>query len=175
MSKKFFGRFKTTKYEDLFEEKTLQNMLENKRQKEKEFEEKQHDFLLESRFQLLQDSLRKAKLGTDEFNALLSECINIYMELNEVDESNKDSIVKFAKDKLFKDEFIGKFDDKEVKKSPDASWPPGRITLKEAIPKEKIGQNKDAPYSDKVEQACGWDKDIDNQPSPSTTAEKEIK
>lgn len=170
MSNLFFGRIGINNLSELYEERKLEN--ENKkrriREKEEERERNRHDFLLESRFELMQDSLNKSKVGTSEFDALLNECLNIYMEMNNIehlDEGKKESIIKFIKSKALEDEIT----DKITSSKSENIWPSnGRITLRDAIDKKYLGQNPTAPESKKVKEIFGGEKK-NNYPSPSST------
>lgn len=169
MSKKFFNSYIPADFEGIYENKKLSTMNEKRREKEKEKEEKNHKFILESRYQLMQESLNKSKIGTDEFNALLDECIAMYLELNEITNIDKDAIKKIATDEILTKNVV-EFDGKKVENTiiGDRDWPAcGRITLREAIPKKYLGQNSKVKNSENVEKIFGAS--ANEQPSPSNS------
>lgn len=175
MSNKFFGNLDYCCSDSLFEDRTLEAMMKKERKRERdEAREKKHDeFVMESRFQLMEDSLKKSKPGSKEYDAILSECVDIYMDLHNVNEDFKENIVKYVKNKALDDEIVSKFD-KDSKS--ENKWPKtGRITLRDAIPRDMIGQNKKAKYPEKVTHLFGGDKVKDNQPSPSSKSKDEKK
>lgn len=161
---------KQKSWDEYYEDKKLSSVIRNY-DSEKHNEEKNRKFLLEGRLHLMEDSLQKTKFNSNEFNALLEECISIFLELNDkTDQLDRGLVIKYAKDKLLKNELIGEFDGKKLKQNED--WPfMGRITLRDAIEKDKIGQNPKSKYSENVSNIFGGNKPVDNQPSPSSKPE----
>lgn len=153
---------KQKSWTQLYEDRQFSNVVQNY-----DINYNKQKFLLESRFKVFEDELKKVKFNSNEYNYLLDECVDLFMILNEVDASKKNEIVKYAKDAMLKDEFIDEFDGKKVKKD---FWPyKGRITLRDAIDKSKIGQNSKAEYSKRAEKAFCGKKSSDNYPSPSNS------
>ena len=126
------------------------------------------NFIMESHLQLMEESLSKTKFNSVEFNTILKEYIELYLNYNKNDlqESSKEQLIKSVKEKYFKNEVekVGEFNNKELEKK--SSWPTsGRITLREAIKKSSNGQmNFD---NKKVNDIFAGTKKPDNQPSPS--------
>lgn len=124
-------------------------------------------FLAESRFKIFEEALNKAKVGTKEYDTILENCIDEYLKMKgnmKLDAKHRESIVKLIKDKSL-DQEMNDAISKDVKNK----WPKtGRITLKDAISKDLIGQNKEAKYPKRVTYAFGGDKKVDSQPSPSS-------
>lgn len=179
MSNEFFGTLNFCKLDSLFEEKKLETMMarERKRERDERKEKLKNNFILESRFELLKESLDRSKKGSEEFDAILRECINIILEMKELkdyfDENKIRTVIKYVKDKSLENEIIGEFDSKKNNTSDEKKWPhTGRITLREALPKDLIGQNKNVPYSEKVNKMFGGGIKNDNQPSPSSKEDK---
>ena len=128
MSKKNIYQ-KQKSWSEYYEDRLLTNQL---RKNKKPRSEDSQRFILESRFQLMEDSLNKTKVGSEEFNALLEECINIYTELHEDKHLDKNVLLRLTKDRLLKKEIVGEFD--KTKPKDDKEWPlNGRITLRDAI------------------------------------------
>ena len=67
----------------LYESRSLYYNNEQYKEKEQEHSQSKKKYLLETRLQLLNASLNKAKFDSTEFNALLNECVDVYIELNE--------------------------------------------------------------------------------------------
>ena len=150
-------------WDELYEDKKLQNKI----RKYRDPNDKNTNFVLESRFKLFEESLNKTKFGSDEFNALLEECVNLYMQLNEEKDLDKDTILKMTKDRLLQNEIVGEFDGKKLKQ--DKDWPfMGRITLKDAISRKDIGQNPAAKESENVKRVFGGSSKNSSYPSPSS-------
>ena len=183
MSNEFFGSLNFFKLDSLLEERSLSHMVSERRKKEltESQERNRNKFLLESRYDIFKDALSKAKIGSREYDAILEQCINLFLEKNELkdyfDDDKRRMIIKFVKDEALSNEIVGEFDDKKIKKDENLKWPhTGRVTLRDAIPKDMIGQNPDVPYSKKVTKMFIGDKKEDSQPSPSTpTKNKEPK
>ena len=174
-----YNREGFNKLDSLFEEKKLETMMarERKRERDERKEKLKNNFILESRFELLKESLDRSKKGSEEFDAILRECINIILEMKELkdyfDENKIRTVIKYVKDKSLENEIIGEFDGKKNNTSDEKKWPhTGRITLREALPKDLIGQNKNVPYSEKVNKMFGSGIKNDNQPSPSSKEDK---
>lgn len=174
MGNEFFGSLNFFKLDSLFEDRKLSSMISKRRKKElTEAEElNKKEFLLESRFELFKNALSKSKFGSKEYDAILEQCINIFLEKNQLkdyfDDDKRRMIVKFVKDEALSDEIVGEFDNKKNKKD-ENKWPvTGRTTLRNVIPKDMIGQNPEVPYSKKVDDCFGTNKKEDNQPSPSS-------
>lgn len=126
-------------------------------------------YLIESRLNLMIDLIKTTKFNTDEFNALLDECVDLYIELHEdiLNNSHKNDIVKYVKDNILQNEIIGEFDGKKMKQ--DIDWPfMGRVYLKDAIEKNKIGQNSKVELSNNLKYSFNGNGKINNQPSPSS-------
>ena len=164
MSSKAILKKKQKRWDEIFEEKQFRNVVKKSHPKEDS-----KNFILESRFQLMEESLKKTKYGSPEFEAILDECVNIFMEMHEeLKGCDRNQIVKMTKDRLFKNEIIGEIDKKKIEQ-PDKSWPKmGRISLREAIKKSDIGQNPKAPESENVKKVFAGEMKVDSQPSPST-------
>ncbi len=124
-------------------------------------------FILESRFQLMEDSLSKTKVGSAEFNALLEECVDIFLELNEDKKLDKNTVVKMVKDKILKNEIVGELDGKKLKEKKDKEWPlNGRITLKDAIIKpSETGRHPDKGEEKRVKSVFAPDGEDKQSPS----------
>lgn len=147
---------------DYYEEKQFSNVVRHY-----DISNQKKSFLLESRFKVFEDSLKKAKQGSKEFDHLLNECVDIFMVLHEIDSSRKNEIISYAKNKMLEDAFIDEFDGKKVKHD---FWPyKGRITLREAINKSFIGQHPDADHSTNVTHSFRGKKMHENYPSPSSS------
>ncbi len=183
MSNEFFGSLNFFKLDSLLEERSLSAMVAKRRKKEltEAQELNRNKFLLESRYEIFKDALSKAKLGSKEYDAILEQCINLFLEKNELkdyfDDDKRRMIVKFVKDEALNDEIVGEFDNKKNKKDENLKWPnTGRITLRDAIPKDMIGQNPDVPYSKNVTKMFVGNNKVDGEPSPSSpTKSKELK
>lgn len=152
-------------WDELYQDKQLSSVI-RRPNRTSEQEQNNHNFILESRLQLMEESLSKTKFNSPEFNSILESCVDIYCELNEDKNLDKNEIVKMAKDRILKDEIIGEFDNKKLKQ--DKDWPfMGRITLRDAIKKSDIGQNPNSKQSKNVEDTFGGKKK-NNNPSPSS-------
>lgn len=152
------------RWDELFEAKKFRNVV-------RKFQptEDSRKFVLESRFQLMEESLKKTKFDSPEFNAILDECVKIFMEMDEnLKKLDHGTILKMTKDRLFKNEIIGQIDKHKIEQ-PKKDWPVmGRITLREAIRKSDIGQNPKAKESENVKKVFGGTTPVDSQPSPSS-------
>lgn len=67
---------KQKRWDEIFEEKQFRNVIKKQPKKEN------RNFVLESRFQLMEESLKKTKFDSPEFNAILNECVKIFLEKN---------------------------------------------------------------------------------------------
>lgn len=164
----FKQKSKQKSWDELYEDKKIYNKIRKYDNRESE---KEHDnFILESRFQLMEDSLKKTKIGSNEFNDLLNECVNLFLEMNDDNKNlDKNEIFQYVKSRLIDNEIVGEFDGKKLESKSNISWPQsGRITLKDAISKKDIGQNPKAPYSKNVDNVFGGNIPVDSQPSPSS-------
>jgi len=153
---------KQKSWSEYYEDKLLTNQV-RKFNKNTQNNDSQR-FILESRFQLMEDSLNKTKVGSVEFNALLEECIDIYIELNEDKKLDKESLIKMATDRILKDSIVGELDGKKLKDKKDNEWPlNGRISLRDAIIKpSETGRHPDKNEEKRVKSVFapdGVDKD----------------
>lgn len=82
MSNEFFGSLNFFKLDSLLEERSLSAMVAKRRKKEltEAQELNRNKFLLESRYEIFKDALSKAKLGSKEYDAILEQCINLFLE-----------------------------------------------------------------------------------------------
>lgn len=161
---------KQKRWDELFEERQLKNVI--RKRSSQRTEEQNKNFFLESRFQLMAESLEKMKFDSSEFNAVLDECVDLFLEMHsEVKEQDRDLILKMTKDRIFKKMIIGEFDGKAVpKQSKDDSWPKsGFMPLREAIKKRDIGQNPSAKEPEIVKKVFGGEAKPDSYPSPSSS------
>lgn len=117
----------------------------------------------------MEDSLKKTKYGSPEFNSILESCVDLFIEMHEeLKNCDRNEIIKKTKDRLFKNEIIGEMDKKKIEQ-PNKDWPKmGRISLREAIKKSSIGQNPKAPESENVKKVFAGEMKQDSQPSPSS-------
>ena len=144
MSKKTLKQ-KQKSWDEYYEDKLLSTHV----RKNKTNNSDSQRFVLESRFQLMEDSLKKTKIGSSEFNSLLEECVDIFLELNEDKKLDRDTVIKMTKDRIIKNEIVGELDGKKLKDKKDKEWPlNGRITLKDAI----IKPSETGRHSDKGEE-----------------------
>ena len=157
---------KQKKWDEFYEDKLLSTQIRKNSPKETEGERQR--FLLESRFQLMEDSLNKTKIGSNEFNALLEECVDIFLELNEDKKLDKETIIKMTKERILKDEIAGELDGKKLKDKKDNEWPlNGRITLRDAIIKpSETGRHPDKDEEKRVKDVFAPHQELDKD-SPS--------
>ena len=162
MSKKTLKQ-KQKSWDEYYEDKLLSTQV----RKNKTNNEDSQRFVLESRFQLMEDSLKKTKIGSSEFNALLEECVDIFIELNENKKLDKETVVKMVKDKILKDEIVGELDGKKLKEKKDKEWPlNGRITLKDAIIKpSETGRHPDKGEEKRIKSVFSPDGEDKQSPS----------
>ena len=138
---------KQKRWDEFYEDKLLTTQV--RKNSPKQTDSDRQRFLLESRFQLMEDSLNKTKIGSNEFNSLLEECVDIFLELNEDKKLDKETIVKMVKERILKDEIVGELDGKKLKEKKGNDWPlNGRITLRDAI----IKPSETGRHSDKGEE-----------------------
>ena len=160
MSKKSLKQ-KQKSWSEYYEDRLLSTQIRKNKSKTNANSQR---FILESRFQLMEDSLNKTKIGSLEFNALLEECVDIFLELNQDKNLDRDSIIKMVKDRIIKNEIVGELDGKKLKDKKDNEWPlNGRITLKDAIIKpSETGRHPDKGEEKRVKSVFspdGFDKD----------------
>ena len=157
---------KQKKWEEFYEDRLLTTQVRKNSPKEADSERQR--FLLESRFQLMEDSLNKTKLGSNEFNALLEECVDIFLELNEDKKLDRDTVIKMTKERILKNEIIGELDGKKLKDKKDSEWPlNGRITLRDAIIKpSETGRHPDKNEEKRVKNVFAPSQELDKD-SPS--------
>ena len=157
---------KQKRWDEFYEDKLLTTQVRKNHSKETD-SDRQH-FLLESRFQLMEDSLNKTKIGSNEFNALLEECVDIFLELNQDKDLDKDTIIKMAKERILKDEIVGELDGKKLKDKKGPDWPlSGRITLRDAIIKpSETGRHPDKNEEKRVKDVFAPSQELDKD-SPS--------
>lgn len=162
---------KQKRWDEIFEERQLKNAIRKFPSRPKE--DQNHKFVLESRFQLMAESLQKTKFGSSEFEALLNECVDIFLEAHpEKANCDRDSILKMTRDRIFKEELVGELDDKKVPSDNKKEWPKsGFIPLREAIKKKDIGQNPSSKEPEIVKNVFAGDKTPDKYPSPSSETE----
>ena len=151
-------------WDQIHEDKKLSNRI----RKYRDPDDKNSKFVIESRFKLFEESLNKTKFGSAEFDALLEECVNLYLQLNEEKDLDKNEIIKMTKDRLLQNEIIGEFDGKKLKQDKDWQFI-GRITLRDAISKKDIGQNPAAKESENVKRVFGGTYKNSSYPSPSSS------
>lgn len=155
-------------WDEYFEEKKFENVIQNKKDNKKNQSDNEK-FFLETKLHLMEESLQKTKFNSSEFNTILDECIDIFLEIhpevkNKIDKKN---IVQLTKDRMLDDEIVGEFDGKKLKQ--DKKWPfMGRITLRDAIQKSFIGQNPKSKNSKTLKYIFYGDGIVDSQPSPSS-------
>ncbi len=157
---------KQKRWDEFYEDKLLTTQIRKNSPKETDSERQR--FLLESRFQLMEDSLNKTKIGSNEFNALLEECVDIFLELNEDKKLDRDTVIKMAKERILKNEIVGELDGKKLKDKKDAEWPlNGRITLRDAIIKpSETGRHPDKNEEKRVKDVFAPSQELDKD-SPS--------
>ncbi len=157
---------KQKRWDEFYEEKLLTTQI--RKNSSKETDSSRQRFLLESRFQLMEDSLRKTKIGSNEFNSLLEECVDIFLEIHEDKKVDKDTVVKMVKERLIKDEIIGELDGKKLKEKKDEDWPlNGRITLRDAIIKpSETGRHPSKDEEKRVKEVFAPSQELDKD-SPS--------
>jgi hypothetical protein len=123
---------KQKRWDEFYEDKLLTTQV--RKNSSKETDSDRQRYLLESRFQLMEDSLNKTKLGSNEFNDLLEECVDIFLELNQDKNLDRNTVIKMTKERILKDEIVGELDGKKLKEKKGNDWPlNGRITLRDAI------------------------------------------
>ena len=169
MSNKAVLKKKQKRWVEIYEDRLLRNVIQKTPTRKKE--DQNTNFILESRFQLMADSLEKTKYGSREFDLLLNECVDLFMEMNpDAKHCERESILKMTKDRIFQKEIIGEIDGKKVpKQDNDDSWPKsGFIPLREAIKRKDVGLNPKAKESENVKNVFGGDPK-NNYPSPSST------
>ncbi len=154
------------KWDEFYEDKLLSTQV--RKNSPKETDSDRQRFLLESRFQLMEDSLNKTKIGSNEFNSLLEECVNIFLELNEDKKLDKDTVVKMVKERIIKDEIVGELDGKKLKEKKDDDWPlNGRITLRDAIIKpSETGRHPSKDEEKRIKSVFSPNQELDKD-SPS--------
>ena len=155
---------KQKRWDEFYEDKLLTTQV--RKNSPKETDSDRQRFLLESRFQLMEDSLNKTKIGSNEFNSLLEECVDIFLELNEDKKLDRDTVIKMTKDRILKNEIAGELDGKKLKDNKKGKdWPlNGRITLRDAI----ISPSETGRHHDKNE-----DKRIKSVFCPSQELDKD--
>ncbi len=116
----------------------------------------------------MEDSLNKTKLGSNEFNALLEECVDIFLELNQDKNLDRDTVIKMTKDRIVKNEIVGELDGKKLKEKKGNDWPlNGRITLRDAIIKpSETGRHPSKEEEKRVKSVFSPSQELDKD-SPS--------
>ncbi len=157
---------KQKRWDEFYEDKLLTTQV--RKNSPKQTDSDRQRFLLESRFQLMEDSLNKTKIGSNEFNSLLEECVDIFLELNEDKKLDKETIVKMVKERILKDEIVGELDGKKLKEKKGNDWPlNGRITLRDAIIKpSETGRHSDKGEEKRVKSVFAPSQELDKD-SPS--------
>ncbi len=157
---------KQKRWDEFYEDKLLTTQV--RKNSPKQTNSDRQRFLLESRFQLMEDSLNKTKIGSNEFNSLLEECVDIFLELNEDKKLDKETIVKMVKERILKDEIVGELDGKKLKEKKGNDWPlNGRITLRDAIIKPpETGRHSDKGEEKRVKSVFAPSQELDKD-SPS--------
>ncbi len=157
---------KQKRWDEFYEDKLLTTQV--RKNSPKQTNSDRQRFLLESRFQLMEDSLNKTKIGSNEFNSLLEECVDIFLELNEDKKLDKETIVKMVKERILKDEIVGELDGKKLKEKKGNDWPlNGRITLRDAIIKpSETGRHSDKGEEKRVKSVFAPSQELDKD-SPS--------
>jgi hypothetical protein len=157
---------KQKRWDEFYEDKLLTTQVRKNSPKETDSERQR--FLLESRFQLMEDSLNKTKIGSNEFNSLLEECVDIFLELNEDKKLDRNAVIKMAKERILKNEIVGELDGKKLKDKKDPEWPlNGRITLRDAIIKpSETGRHPDKNEEKRVKDVFAPSQELDKD-SPS--------
>ena len=157
---------KQKRWDEFYEDKLLTTQV--RKNSPKQTDSDRQRFLLESRFQLMEDSLNKKKIGSNEFNSLLEECVDIFLELNEDKKLDKETIVKMVKERILKDEIVGELDGKKLKEKKGNDWPlNGRITLRDAIIKpSETGRHSDKGEEKRVKSVFAPSQELDKD-SPS--------
>jgi len=154
------------KWDEFYEDRLLTTQVYKNSHKESDSDRQR--FLLESRFQLMEDSLNKTKLGSNEFNALLEECVDIFLELNQDKNLDRDTVIKMTKDRIVKNEIVGELDGKKLKEKKGNDWPlNGRITLRDAIIKpSETGRHPSKEEEKRVKSVFSPSQELDKD-SPS--------
>lgn len=161
---------KQKRWDEIFEEKQLKNAIRKFPSQSRD--DQNQKFILESRFQLMVESLQKTKYGSSEFEALLNECVDLFLEAHPDKKCDRETVLKMAKDRIFKAEVIGELDDKKIPKDNKVEWPKsGFIPLRDAIKKKDIGQNPSSKESENVKNVFAGDKKAGTYPSPSSESE----
>ena len=157
---------KQKRWDEFYEDKLFTTQVRKSLPKETDSDRQR--FLLESRFQLMEDSLNKTKLGSNEFNALLEECVDIFLELNQDKNLDRDTIIKMTKDRIVRDEIVGELDGKKLKEKKGDDWPlNGRITLRDAIIKpSETGRHPSKDEERRVKNVFSPSQELDKD-SPS--------
>jgi len=157
---------KQKRWDEFYEDKLLTTQVRKNSSKETDSERQR--FLLESRFQLMEDSLNKTKIGSNEFNALLEECVDIFLELNEDKKLDRDTVIKMTKERILQNEIVGELDGKKLKDKKDIEWPlNGRITLRDAIIKpSETGRHPSKDEEKRVKKVFAPSQELDKD-SPS--------
>lgn len=163
---------KQKRWDEIFEARQFKNVIPKRI--ERSSEDLNQKFILESRFQLMVDSLQKTKFGSAEYDALLNECVNLFFEAHpEKDKCDRETVLKMVKDRIFKEKVIGELDNKKIPKdNVVGEWPKsGFIPLRQAIKRKDIGQNPNAKESENVRNVFSGNKTPGKYPSPSSDVE----
>jgi hypothetical protein len=164
MSKKILKQ-KQKSWTEYYEDRLLSTHVKNNSTSDND--DSRNRFLLESRFQLMEDSLNKTKFGSSEFDALLNECVDIFMELNEDKHLDRDTVLKMTKEKIMKNEIVGELDGKKLKTKKDKDWPlSGRVSLRDAIIKpSETGRHPDKGEEKRIKDVFSPDEIDKDSPS----------